>query len=184
MDGINKEVGLIKNVLNHNDFERLSTYFKNHPWLMQTGVDEFGRKMIGDKSDPILKEFSQILLPKVKEYFGSETMLPSYSLFAEYSDKTISLHKHKDANACTYTLDLVLYQNSPWDLYVDGKSYSANPNEAILFMGEEYEHWRETIYNNTEKFGVIFHYVEPDHWYFTKGPDYIKEIWAQRQTQR
>jgi len=185
MDGINKEVGLIKNVLNPFDFERISTYFKNHQGLALSGTDEFGRKMIGDQSDPILKEFSEMLLPKVKDYFGSQTMLPSYSLFAEYSDETISLHKHKDANACTYTLDLVLYQNSPWDLYIDGKAYTANPNEAILFMGEEYDHWRETLYNNTEKIGVVFfHYVEPDHWYFTKGPDYVKEIWAQRQTQK
>ena len=134
MDGINREVGLIKNVLNPVDFERLRMHFRNHPGLASVSTDEFGRKLAGDQSEPILKEFSEMLLPKVRDYFGSQTMLPSYSLFAEYSDETISLHKHKDANACTYTLDLVLYQGDPWALFVDGKSYLANPNEAILCM--------------------------------------------------
>ena len=177
MDGINREVGLIKNVLSPTDFDKIRMYFKNHQGLASSNTDEFGRKLLGDKTDLILKEFSEMLLPKAKDYFGSQTMLSSYSLFAEYSDEIISLHKHKDANACTYTLDLVLYQNDPWALFVDGKAYSAKPNEAILFMGEEYEHWRETLYNNTGKIGVVFfHYVEPHHWWFTKGPEYIQEI--------
>ena len=185
MDGINKEVGLIKNVLSTVDFDRLSMHFKSHEGIRFLGTDEFGRKLIGDKSDPILKEFSEMLLPKVREYFGSKTMLPSYSLFAEYSDSTISLHKHKDANACTYTLDLVLYQDTPWALYVDGKPYTANLNESILFMGEEYEHWRETLYNNTGKIGVVFfHYVEPDHWYFTKGPEHLYKILETRSKEQ
>ena len=182
MDGINKEVGLIKNVLNPADFDRLRMHFKHHEGLKNASTDEFGRKLAGDQTEPILKEFSEILLPVVREYFGSQTMLPSYSLFAEYSDETISLHKHKDANACTYTLDLVLYEGDPWALYIDGKPYIAKPNEAILFMGEEYEHWRETLYNNTGKIGVIFfHYVEPDHWYFTEGPDHFYKILETRR---
>ena len=110
-------------------------------------------------------------------YFGS--------IDAEYSDEVISLHKHKDANACTYTLDLVLYQGDTWALYVDGRPYRANPNEAILFMGEEYEHWRETLYNNTGRIGVVFfHYVEPDHWYFTEGPDHFYKILETRRMEQ
>jgi hypothetical protein len=173
MDG----VGLIKNVLSQQDFDRLRMYFKDNPILETGSTDEFGRKLLNEQQHPILKEYSEKLLPKVREFFGTDTCLPSYSLFAEYSDETISLDKHKDANACTYTLDLVLYQGDPWALYIDGQPYTANPNEAILFMGEKYEHWRETLYNNTGKIGVIFfHYVEPDHWFFTKGPEHVEEI--------
>ena len=178
MDG----VGLVKNVLSPEDFNRLRMHFKNNPTLDSMGTDEFGRKLLNDKVEPILKEYSEMLLPKVREYFGTNTCLPSYSLFAEYSDETISLHKHKDANACTYTLDLVLYQGDPWALYIEGKPYTAYPNEAVMFMGEKYEHWRETLYTNSDKIGVIFfHYVEPDHWYFTKGPDHIYEIWKNKR---
>jgi hypothetical protein len=178
MDG----VGLVKNVLSPQDFDRLRMHFKNNPVLDSMSTDEFGRKLLNDKSEPILKEFAEILLPKVREYFATDTALSSYSLFAEYSDEEIGLHKHKDANACTYTLDLVLYQGDPWALYIEGQPYTAHPNEAIMFMGEKYEHWRETLYTNSDKIGVVFfHYVEPDHWYFTKGPEHIQEIWKTRR---
>ncbi len=39
-----------------------------------------------------------------------------------------------------------------------------------------------TIYNLTKDtilFVVFFHYVEPDHWYFTKGPEHIYEIYKE-----
>ena len=149
------------------------------------GTDEFGRKLLGDHSETILKEFSELLLPQVRDYFGTKTCVSSYSLFAEYSDETISLEKHKDVNACTYTLDLVLYQGDPWALFIDGKAYTANPNEAIMFMGEEYEHWRETLYNNTGKIGVVFfHYVEPEHWFITEPKEKHDEIRRQKAIER
>jgi hypothetical protein len=185
MDTINKEVGLIKNVLSAYDFHRLCMNFKNNPILDSMGTDEFGRKLLGDQSEPILKEFSQILLPTVKQYFGTDTCVTSYSLFAEYSAETISLEKHKDVNACTYTLDLVLYQDFAWDLFIDGKAYHANSNEAIMFMGEEYEHWRETVYNNSGKIGVVFfHYVEPDHWFITEPKEKHDKIRRQMAIKR
>jgi hypothetical protein len=132
MDG----VGLVKNVLSPEDFHRLRMHFKDNPTLESMGIDEFGRKLLNDKIEPILKEYSEMLLPKVREYFGTNTCLPSYSLFAEYSDETITLDKHKDANACTYTLDLVLYQGDPWALYIEGKPYTAYPNEELCLWAK------------------------------------------------
>ena len=91
MDTINREVGLIKNVLSLYDFDRLRMHFKNNPVLDSMGTDEFGRKLLGDHSEPILKEFSELLLPQVRDYFGTKSCVSSYSLCAEYSDETISL---------------------------------------------------------------------------------------------
>lgn len=177
MDGINKTPGTIKNILSAADFEKLSSYFKNHQVLQNIGTDEFGRKLIGDKTDLILKEYSQTLLPIARSYFNTSTCLPSYSLFAEYSANNISLYKHKDANACTYTIDLVLYQSRPWAIYVNGVEFLAEENEGVLFMGEDQEHWRETILDNSDKIGVVFfHYVEPNHWWFKEGPEYVDII--------
>jgi hypothetical protein len=185
MDAINTEVGLIKNVLSPYDFDRLRMHFKDNTKLDSMSTDVFGRKMLGHQEEQILQEFSELLLPKVREYFRTKTCVPSYTLFAEYSDETISLEKHRDVNACTYTLDLVLYQGDPWALFIDGKAYTANPNEAILFMGEEYEHWRETLYNNTGKIGVVFfHYVEPDHWFITEPKEKHDEIRQQKAIER
>ena len=111
MDAINKEVGLIKNVLSSYDFDRLRMHFKNNPKLDSMSTDDFGRKLLGHQAEPILQEFSEILLPQVRDYFGTKTCVTSYSLFAEYCDETISLEKHKDVNACTYTLDLVTHRD-------------------------------------------------------------------------
>lgn len=185
MDGINTKPGIIKNVLSSSDLNRLSNYFKNHESLNKIGTDEFGRKLIGDNSESMLKEYSEMLLPIVRKYFNTQTCLPSYSLFAEYSADAISLSRHKDANACTYTLDLALYQDKPWAIYVNGEEFLAEENEGVMFMGEANEHWRETIIGNNDKFGVIFfHYVEPDHWWFTKGPEHVKvvreKLWTQK----
>lgn len=178
----NYEFGLISDALEKNDFNIIRDYFMNHEVLSNLGTDEFGRKLLGDSSEPILKEYSEKLIPIVRKFFNSETLLPSYSLFAEYSSKNIGLHKHKDANACTYTLDLVLYQKRPWGIFIDGVEFLAKPNEAVMFMGEKYEHWRETITDNNDKIGVIFfHYVEPDHWWFTHGPEYVDIIRKQKR---
>ena len=165
-------VKLQTNVLSKDDFLRLKFYFQHHETLGQIGLDEHGRKLLGDATDPILKEFAELLLPLAKDIFQSATLASSYSLFAEYSGETISLYKHKDSNACTYTIDLVLYQDKQWGLWIDGVEYLANENEAICFLGEDSIHWRETITDNKAKIAVIFfHYVEPDHWWFKKAKD-------------
>lgn len=166
-----------KNVLSKEDFQRLQSYFKNQPGQDGVQYDEFGRKIV---SPEILKEYADKLLPMAREFFKSDTLMHSYSLFSEYSDKNISLRSHKDVNACTYTIDLVVYQDKPWGLWIEGVEYLAEENEAILFWGEEQEHWRELVEDNDNTVAVIFfHFVEPDHWWFTKGPDYIYEIHEQ-----
>lgn len=176
------EIGLLKNFLNEEDFFELQQYFLNHQILPNIGTDELGRTLLGDHTEPILKTFSDKILPKARSFFNSDTLLASYSVFAEYSAKSISLNKHTDSNACTYTVDLVLYQNSPWGLWVYGVEFLANPNDAVMFMGEKYEHWRDSMDENSDKIGVVFfHYVEPDHWWFTHGPDHVEKIRDERR---
>lgn len=169
--------GLLNNVLSVDELDELVSYFLGNPALDGMAYDEFGRKLLGSQTEDILVRYSELLLPVVRNFFGSQTLVPSYSLFAEYSASEISLHRHTDANACTYTLDLVLYQDEPWSFYVDGTEYVANPNEAILFMGEDVPHWRETVTENTNRIGLVFfHYVEPEHWWFTNGPEYVEIV--------
>ena len=163
-----------KNVLSQEDFNRLQSYFKNYVKPDELEYDEYGRKFLAPE---ILEEYAQKLLPMAREFFNSETLLYSYALFSEYSDKNIYLKSHKDVNACTYTVDLVVYQDKPWGLWIEGSEYLAEENEAILFWGEDQEHWREEIKDNDATIAVIFfHYVEPDHWWFTKGPEHIYTI--------
>ena len=140
----------------------------------------FSRYVVADNSLPILKELADKLIPVAKKAFNSETLLPTYTLFAHYEgqDPAPSLYKHKDDNACTYTLDMCVYQNEPWDLWVDNKNYTLNPNQALAYYGNDQLHWREEFPNpKTNHVAMIFfHFAEPDHWYFTKGSDYLRVI--------
>jgi hypothetical protein len=168
---------IIKNIFSDKDFNELKNYLKNHELLKKVSFDENGRRGVHSVNDPALNEYSLKLLPIARSFFESQTLETSYTLFTEYSDTNINLPKHKDLNACTYTIDLVLYQDKAWGLWVDGVEYLVNENEALFFYGEDQEHWRETVENNNNIVGVIFfHYVEPDHWYFTKGPEYVREL--------
>jgi hypothetical protein len=168
-----------KNVLSMEDFNALRNSLKEKVITEGGQYDDRGRKIF---SPQIVNECAEKLVPFAREFFKSDTLLHSYSLFAEYSDKNISLPKHKDGNACTYTIDMVLYQDKPWGIWIEGKEYLLNENEAVLFWGTEQEHWRETIEDNNNTVAVIFfHYVEPDHWWFTKGPDYINVLINQKK---
>jgi hypothetical protein len=135
----------------------------------------FGRYVGSDRSFPILKELAVKLTAKAREVFGSKTLLPTYSLFAHYQGSEAKLHKHKDSNACTYTLDLCLYQKQPWALWVEGQSYILEENQALAYYGEGQVHWREKFPDpeNNHVAMIFFHFAEPSHWFFTKGPSYV-----------
>lgn len=162
-----KDPILIKDFLPEYDLRWLQSYCKN---LDKNNLSfDHSYKRYYTSSDNVIY---QLLINKTlhaREVFESETLLPTYSFFAEYSGNAI-LGKHKDQSACTYTLDLCLYQTEPWDLWVEGKNYTLLENEVLAYYGEDQEHWREKIPNpESQIVAMIFlHYAEPDHWWFKK----------------
>jgi hypothetical protein len=70
---------------------------------------------------------------------------------------------------------MCVYQVEPWDLFVDDKPYTLYPNQALGYYGNDQLHWREKFPNpeNNHVAMIFFHFAEPDHWYFTKGPEYL-----------
>lgn len=125
---------------------------------------EFSR-MIGN--DNRLWMYLERLLPLARKTFNDESILPSYACWAMYYEPASSLSKHKDKNACTYTLDYCVRQYEPWDLYVEGKPYTLQEDQALAFMGEDQEHWRPAFKAGNVVEMIFFHFVHPDHWYFT-----------------
>lgn len=148
----------------------------------------FSRYTVADNSIPTLQEFAHELVPLARELFGSDALLPTYTLFAHYEgdNPAPSLYRHKDDNACTYTIDMCVYQTEPWDLYVEGKAYTLQPNEALAYFGNEQEHWREQFPNPGKQHVamIFFHFAEPDHWFFTKGPRYLSVIRGEMSEQQ
>lgn len=171
------KTGTIKNIFTENEFLYLKNHFMGHDILNSIDYDDHGRKLIHSSADRVLSDYSDKLLPVVRNFFEDQDIIPTYSMYAEYSHSVIDLHKHKDLNACQYTVDLVLHQTRPWSLWIEGKEYELLENEAVLFCGEEQEHWRETIENNSDVIGVIFfHYVSQGHWWIEHGPQYVEVV--------
>ncbi len=164
------DVKKISNLLPLPTFEKLQrtcrANAKKFPYS-----EEFGRYYINDKEFPQLTSYLEHLVPTARSFFDSKTLEASYAIFAHYEGNQAALPKHKDNNACTYTIDLCLYQKTPWGLWIEGKEYMLEENEAVLFYGEDQEHWREKFPNpiNNEVGQVFFHFVEPDHWFFNEN---------------
>lgn len=166
---------VLDNVFDFDLFNRLKDTMFNTPRPKELYDTGFGRYHVGH---PILSEYTNRVLPIAREYFESDTLIPSYTLFSHYEGQNANLGKHKDDNACTYTVDMCVYQSEPWDLWVDNQPYTLKENQALAYYGNEQEHWREEFPNKENGFVamIFFHFVEPDHWYITKGPSYIEVL--------
>lgn len=169
---------IVDNLLSKNDYDRLILSINNPKNYNYEG--NFSRYSVGEINLPILKELSNKLITVARKIFNSQTLLPTYTLFAHYEGQnpTPSLFKHKDDNACTYTLDMCVYQKQPWDLWVDDKPYTLYPNQALAYYGNDQFHWREEFPDPENNYvGMIFfHFAEPDHWWFTKGANYVDVV--------
>jgi hypothetical protein len=178
MNSILKDPEVVKGVLPMEKLSQLTSSIGSPKGL--EFQKSFSRYIASDKSLSILSETADFLTPLARKLFSSETLMPTYTLFAHYEGDSPapSLYKHKDDNACTYTIDLCLYQTETWDLWVEDKPYTLHPNEALAYYGNDQLHWREEFPNpgNQVVAMIFFHFAEPTHWWFTKGPDYLSVV--------
>lgn len=105
-----------------------------------------------------------------RKIFKEDNIKSSYSVYCKYFGKA-SMNMHKDDNACTYTIDLCIRQTEPWGLWVEDKEFILNPNEALCYMGNDQTHGRypKDLGPDGSVELVFFHYVQPDHWFFTRN---------------
>jgi hypothetical protein len=177
-----KKPTTLKNVFAEEDFEIIKNYLFNKPKEKSQFDPGFERYCF---TDPIIDKYSEKLIPIARKLFESDNLLPTYSLFAHYEGNNPSLYRHKDDNACTYTIDMCVYQTEPWALGInhDGidREYILQENEALVYYGNDQEHWRGQFPNpETNHVAMIFfHFAEPDHWWFTKGLSYLEVVRGQ-----
>jgi hypothetical protein len=130
-----------------------------------------------DVGSHLLAEATQVLLPQAKEIF-SEDIRSTYTLWVAYKGFRANLPRHIDDNACTFTIDLCVSYDTQWPIYVEGKELLLEPNQAAVYYGEDQYHWRnkfpDPAKNKVEM--IFFHFVKPDHWFFTLGMDHKQEI--------
>lgn len=166
---------ILKNLFNKTEFDSLKIYLYNKPKLQENFDQSFGRYTFNDS---VIQSYLHKLVPAARQIFNSETLVPSYSLFAHYEGEHASLFTHVDDNACTYTIDMCVYQTEPWDLNVDGEPYTLYENQALAYYGNEQMHGRGTFPNPESQHVamIFFHFVEPEHWWYTKNQQYVEVI--------
>lgn len=170
-----KNPELIENVFDFDDYIKLKNHLFERPKLSRDYSPGFGRYCF---TDSLIDEYAQKLIPVARKQFNSEHLVPSYSLFSHYEGGEASLYKHKDDNACTYTIDYCVYQTGPWDLFVEDEPYTLQENQALAYYGNDQLHWRDSFpYKESGYVAMIFfHFVEPEHWFVQKGPSYLEVI--------
>lgn len=170
-----KDPILIKNFLSEEEFKALKSYVQTKNKEETNFYDGYNRYEWA--GSPELNSLHQKLIPIARQHFKSDTLVPSFN-FASWYFGNASLEHHTDINACTYSIDLAVYAEMPWDLYVEGVAYGLDENDALLYYGESQEHWREPLVNPDNKVvcNVFFFYVEPDHWFITEPVEKHLEI--------
>jgi len=170
-----KEPSVIGGLLPDYKFNELKNHLFNYPKTVDSMNWEPVLKRWQLPFDSLIHQYHrQHMLDRAKEFFCSDTLVPSYSMFTHYT-KDGWLPKHKDDNACTYSIDMCIYSNTDWPVYVEGNPYNIAENQALMHYGNEQEHWREGVCGEGNYVGMaFFHYVEPDHWWVTKGPEYVQ----------
>jgi len=171
-----KESFIVKNILPQDKLKEIQRYAMMM-WSTRPNYDHsFGRHQWANTDE--LKNLHNLLLELAREYFEEQDILPSWSLMSIYEGPEAKLWKHKDDNACTYHINLCIFQKTPWDLWVEGKPYTLMENDALFTYGNDQEHWRESFPNpeNNMVCNIFLFYCKPDHWYFTEGPEYLNNV--------
>ena len=170
-----KDPTIIENFLPDLMFFSLKNYLIQKDKIKENFDDSFGRYAFNDF---FINDHFNFITDIARKTFGSNTLLPSYAMFAHYEGQNASLFTHIDDNACTYTLDMCIYQTEPWALVVNGKEYILQENQALAYYGNAQEHGRPKFPNPESQHVamIFFHFVEPDHWWFSKGPSYVDVI--------
>jgi len=153
----------ITNVLNIEDYENL---LNNLPDVSNAMHDAARSRHMAENE--YITNLGKKLKPIAKEIFKFNNLKSTYSLYCRYFGNA-SMNMHKDDNACTYTIDLCIRQTEPWGLWIEDKEYILNSNEALCYMGNDQTHGRQPkdLGPDGSVELVFFHYVQPDHWFFT-----------------
>lgn len=166
---------ILNDVFDKKDFKKLKSFIEEN----QNNLIFDTRSHRLDLQHEILNTyFCKKLEPLAKEIFKDKTLKTTYTHYSKYNHPLSNLIRHKDINACTYTIDLCISANTPWGIWIENKEYVLSPGQAIAFLGEEQEHWRGPFpdpYDNVVEM-IFFHFAPEDHWFFTHGPQYKQEL--------
>lgn len=158
-----KDAKIIDNFLTKTEYDYMIKYYDSIPKNVMLYDEKMKRYTQNDSMSFSLLISKTIIARKI---FGSDILLPTYSVYANYIGPGSILPKHKDDNACTFTLDVCLRQTHEWPLWVENKSYTLKENQALAYYGNDQFHWREEMTWNGNTEMLFLHYAEPSHKWF------------------
>lgn len=185
---IRPEAWVLSPVFEEEYFLSLKKYLENareqsYNFNYDTGFGRVTHHSNGSDKSEIFFDSHQKLVPVAREIFNNPNIEASYCIYSVYKGYRACLDSHIDDNACTYTIDLCVSYDDPWPIFIEGKQIDVNPNEAIVYYGEDQYHWRPKFPNpKTNEVAMIFyHFVDKSHWFFTEGPQYVGKMISDRE---
>jgi len=120
---------------------------------------EFGR-LYAHRSSWFDYLHKTIVLEQAKKLFGND-IVPSYNFLSYYMTEHSICRLHTDRfPMCQYTLDLCVFQNEPWDIYVNFIPYKLKPNQALSYSGTGMPHYREWMKKDNKVALAFFHFSD------------------------
>jgi hypothetical protein len=159
--GINYKYKVIKNFLLENEIDLLKKYVQIRHRINQSDfdfdlLDTYDTSLYGD---PIMEA---LLLSKMKklEKETSLELLPTYSFWRLYTYGA-ELKKHKDRPSCEVSVTVMIGScgTYEWPIFMDGKPISLNNGDAVVYLGQEVEHYREEFKGDWHT-QCFLHYVD------------------------
>jgi hypothetical protein len=108
---------------------------------------------------PTFDKLLEDLLPYFETASGLK-LLPTYSYARLYAQGD-ELTKHTDRPACEISATVTLgFEGGVWPIYMDGNKVDMKVGDAVLYRGQEVEHWREKYVEGKWQAQVFLHYVD------------------------
>ena len=163
------EPHLIKNFFLESMFEDVKKLIKQTGMGTENGVYH---PMMGRWASGITlpNDIEEYVLRKVREIFKNDSLIVAYHYAVMYQRKDgciPNLWEHVDQNGSQVSINIAIENTANWSLIVEGKEYNQNPNDAVIFCGQQHMHARppyptkDQTANTTQLF---MHYSTPDHW--------------------
>ena len=138
------------------------------------GTDEGGQfhTMLARWESPVQfdPDIEEHCVARAREIFGDDTLLKAYFFAVRYQRKdgcVPHLWEHTDQNGTQTTIDITVENTADWDIVVEGRRFKQEPNNAIVFCGQQHIHSRPPYPTHREDLWttVLFlHFTQPDHW--------------------
>lgn len=152
---------LIHNIFDKDRFNLISNQLKEI--AKKTGTNSQRRTLVHSDDDLFIKMLGQELIPLAKKIFKINNIVSSHTVFAHYENEDAFLGKHVDYQKEILLIDVAIYSNGAWGVFVDGQEYFFEPNCALAFESGKSEHWRGPKPSNNISGVLLCYYLSLDY---------------------